>query len=138
MHYIDLIWRSFQCAKSRPSRTESCSGEIARLFDFSAKRRLLDACINKLDSVPRAKKLKDVCRTRWVERIEAYATLLQLLPAVNTCLKAMAHPRLHTESELGWGNSNEGKWLSLSVAVLFFSSFFLHSSSTPSAEGADT
>ena len=88
--------------------TESCIGEIARFFNFSAKRqRLLDACIDKLDSVLRAKKLKDVCRTRWVERIESYATFLQLLPAVNTCLEAMAHPRLHTDLGLNWSWDGE-------------------------------
>ena len=87
---------------------ESYIGEIARFFNFSAKRqRLLDACIDKLDSVPRAKKLKDVCRTRWVERIESYATFLQLLPAVNTCLEAMVYPRLHTDLGLNWSWDGE-------------------------------
>ena len=70
----------FHCASLRPNlavvssckiqafrNTESYVGEIARFFSFSAKRqRLLDKCISKLDTTPRAKKLKDASRTRWV------------------------------------------------------------------------
>ena len=92
-----------QCFKN----AESNIGEIARFFNFSAKRqRLLDKCIDKLDST-RAKKLKDACRTRWVERIESYATFLQLLPAVNTSLEAMAHPTLHADLGTDWSWDGE-------------------------------
>ena len=53
---------------------ESYIGEIARFFSYSAKwQRLLDASIEACDSTPNAKKLKDSCRTRWVERIDLYA-----------------------------------------------------------------
>ena len=88
--------------------TESFIGEIARFFNFSPKRqRLLDACIDEIDSIPHAKKLKDACRTRWVERIASYATFLQLLPAVNTCLEAIVHPSLHTCLGTNWGWDGE-------------------------------
>lgn len=41
--------------------------------NYSAKRqRLLDKAIDSRDSVPKARKLKDASRTRWVERIDSY------------------------------------------------------------------
>ena len=58
---------------------ESYIGEIARFFSFSPKmQRLLEKAVDELESTARAKKLKDVCITRWVERIDAYATFLDL------------------------------------------------------------
>ena len=41
------------------------------------------------ESSSKAKKLKDVCRTRWVQRIDSY---IELLPAVHKALNAMACP----------------------------------------------
>lgn len=44
---------------------ESCIGEIARFFSYSAKRqRLLDRAIDACEHTTGAKKLKDACRTR--------------------------------------------------------------------------
>ena len=51
---------------------ESYLGEMARFFNFSAKRqRLLDRAIEACTSTNSAKKLKDACRTRWVDRIDS-------------------------------------------------------------------
>lgn len=48
--------------------TESYIGEMARFFEFSAKRqRLLDKTIEKICPSAHAKKLKDTCKTRWVQ-----------------------------------------------------------------------
>ena len=66
---------------------ESYLGEIARFFNFSAKRQhLLEKAIEACDSTTKAKKLKDACRTRWVQRIDSYAVFLDLLPALHLCL----------------------------------------------------
>lgn len=54
------------------------------------------------DSVPKARKLKDAFRTRWVERIHSYLIFLELLPAVHTCLDAMVHPGMHEELGTEW------------------------------------
>ena len=94
-HHLNL---SVLSACSIPSfkNAESYLGEIARFFNYSAKRqRLLDTAIETCDSTPKAKKLKDACRTRWVERINSYAVFLELLPAIHLCLEAMVHPHLH-------------------------------------------
>ena len=88
--------------------TKCYIGEIARFFNYSAKRqRLLDASIEASDSPPNAKKLKDACQTRWVERIDSYAVFLQLLPALHLCLEAMVHPRLHQELGTDWSWDGE-------------------------------
>ena len=77
---------------------ESYVGEIARFFSFSAKRqRLLDKAIEASNHSSRDKKLKDSCRTRWVERIDSYAVFLELLPALHTCLQAMVDRNSHTD-----------------------------------------
>ena len=39
-----------------------------------------------------SKKLKDSCRTRWVQHIDSYVVFLELLPAFHTCLLAMVSP----------------------------------------------
>ena len=81
--------------------TESYIGEMARFFQFSAKRqRLLDKAIDKACPSARAKKLKDTCKTRWIQHIDSYAVFLELLSAVNMALQAMVgfdHPNLGTD-----------------------------------------
>ena len=91
------------CSIQAFKNAKSYIGEIARFFSYSAKRqRLLDASIEARDSTPNAKKLKDSCRTRWVERIDSYAVFLELLPALHLCLEAMVHPHLHQELGTDW------------------------------------
>lgn len=97
---------------------ESYIGEIARFFNFSAKRqRLLDKAIEACDSTPRAKKLKDACRTRWVERIDSYAVFLELLPALHMCLQAMVDPHLHDDLGTDW--SWDGETITKANGFLF-------------------
>ena len=70
---------------------ESTIGEIARFFKFSSKRqRLLDRALEETSSKP--KKLKDSCRTRWIERVDSYIVFHELLPAVLMTLRAMVSP----------------------------------------------
>ena len=105
---------------------ESYIGEISRFFSFSPKRQqLLEKAIDKVDPTPRAMKLKDVCRTRWVERIEAYATFLDLLVPLHLSLEAMVHPTSH--SDLGTDWSWDGETITRANGFLFqlnSSSFF--------------
>ena len=72
---------------------ESYIGEMARFFKFSAKRQaLLDKAMDTTNPAPKAKKLKDACRTRWIERIDLYIVFLELIPAVHKTLQAMTSP----------------------------------------------
>ena len=83
--------------------TESYLGEISRFFQYSAKRqRLLDKAIECAESSSRAKKLKDVCRTRWVQRIDSYIVFEELLPAVHKVLKAMVNSSAFPEFGTDW------------------------------------
>ena len=83
-------------------------GEIARLFNYSAKRqRALDKAIEVCMSGAKAKKLKDACRIRWVYRIDSYVVFLELLPAVHTVLDAIVHPIMHQELGTDWAWDGE-------------------------------
>ena len=47
---------------------ESYIGEIARFFKFSAKlQSLLNKVMDTVNPTPKVKKLKDACRTHWIE-----------------------------------------------------------------------
>ena len=83
---------------------ESYVGEIARFFNYSAKRqRALDRAIESVCTTgAKATKLKDACRTRWVYRIDSYVVFLELLPAVHTVLDAIVHPSMHQDIGTDW------------------------------------
>ena len=96
------------CKLQALKNAESYVGEIARFFKFSPKRQcLLDKAIDSYDSTLKANKLKDACRTHWVERIDSYAVFLELIPAVHSCLQAMVHPNLHDELGTDWNWDGE-------------------------------
>ena len=96
------------CSTQEFKNVEAYVGEIARLFNYSAKRQqLLDRCIEHCDSTPKAKKLKDAYRTHWVERIDPYTVFLELPLPFHLCLGAIVHLQLH--QQLGTGCSWEGR-----------------------------
>ena len=112
-HRLNLAVVS-SCSIQAFKNAETYVGEIARFFSYSPKRqRLLDKC----DSSPRAKKLKDACRTRWVERIESYAIFLELLPAVHTTLNAIVHPSHHADLGSDW--DWDGKTITTAIGFLY-------------------
>ena len=91
------------CNISAFKNVESYIGEITRFFYYSAKRqRLLDTCIEKVVPDAKAKKLKDACRTRWVERIDSYVVFLDLLLAVHHTFSAMVSPNAFLELGTNW------------------------------------
>ena len=87
---------------------ESYISEIARFFDYSPKRQgLLDTCIENDLPEANAKKLKDACRTRWVEHIDLYVVFLDLLLAVHHTLSAMVNPNEFPELGTNWAWDGE-------------------------------
>ena len=85
--------------------TESYLGEIARFFKFSPKRqRLLDRAIEIACAEVNQKKvkLKDACRTRWIEHIDSYVVFLELLPALHMTLRAMIFPDQFAQLGTDW------------------------------------
>ena len=78
-------------------------GEIARFFAFSAKRQhLFDKVLDLRLPEANAQKLKDACRTRWIQRIDSYIAFLELLPALHTTLQAMVFPRQYQDLGNNW------------------------------------
>ncbi len=56
----------------------------------------------QLMSLSQAQKLKDACRTRWIQRIDSYIVFLELLPALHTTLQAMVLPRQYEDLGTHW------------------------------------
>ena len=91
------------CKRPAFKNAEAYLGEIARFFGSSAKRqRLLDTAVLKMTTPTKAKKLKDACRTRWVQLIDSYAVFEELLPTVHTTLQAMVYPTKFEELRNDW------------------------------------
>ena len=96
------------CQISSFKNTESYIGEMARFFKYSAKRqRLLDKVIDSVCPSAKAKKLKDACRTRWIQHIDSYVVFLELLPAVHATLQAMISPTAYEEYGSDWNWDSE-------------------------------
>lgn len=66
---------------------------ISRFFSFSPKRQLsLEKWIDStMPSEEKRRKLKELCRTRWVERHEAFEVLMDLFVPVFSCLEAIVY-----------------------------------------------
>ena len=94
--------------------------KLPDFFRFSPKRqRYLERAIDLVCPDATAKKLKDACRTRWIERIDSYAVFLELFPAVHACLQAMIVPTHHFHTAAG-GNWNwDGETLTKANGFLY-------------------
>ena len=55
-----------------------------------------------INSSSGATKLKDACRTRWIERIDSYAIFLQLLPSLHAALLGIVSPNEDLGTEWNW------------------------------------
>ena len=106
------------CKLQTFKNAESYVGEISRFFNFSPKRQhLLDKAIEVSNNTTKAKKLKDSCKTRWVERIDSYSVFLELLPAIHKCLEAMVNK--NSEPDLGTDWSWDGETITKANGFLF-------------------
>lgn len=82
--------------------------ELAQFFWNSPKRqRLLETVLEK--DAPQTKKthLKSLCRTRWVERHQAYETFCELYTHVTKVLEAMSHGQLFAADYGDWSWDSE-------------------------------
>ena len=67
--------------------------ETFKFFHFSPKRqRFFESILDKESESHAVKKLKGLCKTRWVERHTCYETFYSLYPSVCLCLEEMLHP----------------------------------------------
>ena len=68
--------------------------------------RVLEECCQDV----KLEKLKGLCRTRWVERHEAYENFKELFPAVIMTIDMICHPHLYNNASLNdWAWDRETK-----------------------------
>ena len=86
-HQLNL--RTMKCCKNREvSNMFESVGSVARFFNNSPKRQLaLEKWISEvLPCEEKRRKLKDLCRTRWVERHDAYDVFIYTFLPLISCL----------------------------------------------------
>ena len=93
-------------------------GSVARFFNNSPKRQLsLEKWISEvLPTEEKRRKLKDLCRTRWVERHEAYEVFIDLFLPLISCLEEIARA-----SPSEWNRDTRSEAHSFLVALSQFS-----------------
>ncbi len=80
------------CSIMEVSNMMQTADTISRFFSNSPKRQLaLEEWIDNVLPDENRKKLKELCRTRWVERHEAFEVFLDLFLPTFSCLEAIAH-----------------------------------------------
>ena len=71
---------------------DSCK-ELFAFFNNSPKRKkFLDEVIDSLSAETKKRKLKDLCKTRWVERHSTFETLYELYEYIVIALIEICHP----------------------------------------------
>ena len=73
------------------SASHKCQGFFEKVFDIIHSR---DQAHHSLQ-----KKLKGLCKTRWVERFEAFENFIDLAPAVITTCDIIVNPHLYQEDD---------------------------------------
>ncbi len=90
---------------------------VARFFSNSPKRQLaLETWVDNIFQDEKRKKLKELCRTRWVERHEAFEIFSDLFLPTVSCLEAIANA-----SSSDWNRESKSDAQSLLLSMLRFS-----------------
>ena len=80
------------CSIREVSNMMQTADSISRFFKYSPKRQLaLEKWIDDILLGEKRHKLKEMCRTRWVERHEAFEIFLDLFLPTVSCLEEIAH-----------------------------------------------
>jgi len=88
------------CSVPQIRNANGTLSEISKFFSSSPKRQhLLEKVIESESDTAKRTKLKDVCRTRWIERIDAFLTFYDLYPVV-----------VKTMEEITTRGTNFGDW----------------------------
>ena len=84
---------------------------LEKLQDFySAKRQLiLDQTVDLLCRAQKSKKLKDACRTWWIDQMNSYVVFLELLPAIVMALWTIVCPNQFENIRCDWNWDGETK-----------------------------
>ena len=78
------------CSVREVSNAMDCADSIVRFYKYSPKRQaFLEECIVASTSSEKRKKLKELCRTRWVERHDAFEVFINLYKPLVTCFRTI-------------------------------------------------
>lgn len=104
------------CSIMEVSNMMQTADTISRFFSNSPKRQLaLEEWIDNVLPDESRKKLKELCRTRWVERHEAFEVFLDLFLPTFSCLEAII---AHSTSD--WNRETRADAQSLLLALSQF------------------
>lgn len=78
------------CSVPQIRNASGVVSEIAKFFNYSPKRQhFIEDVIESVSPAAKKVKLKDLCRTRWVERIDSYLVFYDLYPAIMATMNAI-------------------------------------------------
>ena len=104
------------CSISEIRNTMDVADSVYRFFAFSPKRQLcLEKWVEQILEGERRRKIKSVCKTRWVERHQAFEVFLDLYQPLVCCLEEMKDS---TQSE--WNNETRKDAHSFFLALTRF------------------
>ena len=105
------------CSIREINNMMQCADSVSRFFDNSPKRYLaLDESIERECPEEKRRKLKQMCRTRWVERHEVF---IDLLVPISKCLETIAR-----SSPAEWNRETRSDSHSLLLGISQFSFIF--------------
>lgn len=81
-------------------------------FAHPKRQRKLEKAIETTQPESSVRKLKDLCRTRWIERIDALQRFQQLLPSVAACMETIT-----SEGLRGWSSDSVTDATTLLLAI---------------------
>ena len=105
------------CSIREISNMMQSADKVSHFFSNSPKRQLaLEKWIDDLFTHERQKKLKEMCRTRWIERHKAFESFLDLFMPIVCCLEEVAN-----SSPAEWNAETRSDAQSLFLTVFRFS-----------------
>ena len=105
------------CSVQEVDNIMQVADKVSRFFGNSPKRQLeLEVWIDDILDGEKRKKLKEMCRTRWAERHEAFQVFSDLFLPIVSCLEAIAKSSLAQ-----WNRDSRSDAQSLLLALSQFS-----------------
>lgn len=105
------------CSIREVNNMMQIADKVARFFKYSPKRQLaLEAWIDDLFPEEKRKKVKEMCRTRWVERHEAFDVFCDLFLPIVCCLE-----KISMSSYSEWNNETRSDSQTMLLALSQFS-----------------
>ena len=80
------------CTIREIRNTMQSADKVSRFFSNSPKRQLaMEKCIDNLFANEKHRKIKEMCRTHWIERYEAFESFVDLFMPIVCCLEEIAN-----------------------------------------------